>query len=427
MAASAVALMLMLFALAIPIAVSLGLLALALLWMYSTLPLDRALGEVAWGTANEFLLFAVPLYILMGEILLRSGVAMRMYGAMIKWLSWLPGGLMHSNIGACAMFAATSGSSVATAATIGTVALPQQRRHKYNERLFLGSVAAGGTLGILIPPSINMVIYALLAEQSIPKLYLASFIPGFLLAVLFSLTLLICCLWRPVWGGDRIPISWQERFASLPDLLPPLAIFLIVIGSIYAGLATPTESAALGVIAALVLAAWHRALSVDMLRQASEGTLRILGMTMFIVVASYFLNFVLSAVGITNWVVRWVDGIGLTPMQTILAICALYVVLGALMDELAMLVTTAPFIVPIVIAQGFDPVWFGVLMMVLSQLGMIAPPVGINLFVVQSVRRGGALNDVIIGSAPFMITMLVMTGLLIAFPQLALWLPNAMK
>jgi C4-dicarboxylate transporter DctM subunit len=427
MAASAVAMMLMLFALAIPIAVSLGLLALTLLWMFSTLPLDRALGEVAWGTANEFLLFAVPLYILMGEILLRSGVAMRMYGAMIKWLSWLPGGLMHSNIGACAMFAATSGSSVATAATIGTVALPQQRRHKYNERLFLGSVAAGGTLGILIPPSINMVIYALLAEQSIPKLYLASFIPGLLLAVLFSLTLLICCLWRPAWGGERIPISWQERFASLPDLLPPLAIFLIVIGSIYAGLATPTESAALGVIAALVLATWHRALNVDMLRQAFEGTLRILGMTMFIVVASYFLNFVLSAVGITGWVVRWVDGIGLTPTQTILAICALYVVLGALMDELAMLVTTAPFIVPIVIAQGFDPVWFGVLMMVLSQLGMIAPPVGINLFVVQSVRRGGALNDVIIGSAPFMITMLVMTSLLIAYPQLALWLPGAMK
>ena len=248
-----------------------------------------------------------------------------------------------------------------------------------------------------------------------------------MLAALFSLTLVICCLWRPAWGGDGITISWQERIASLPDLLPPLAIFLIVIGSIYAGLATPTESAALGVVAALVLAVWHRALSVDMLRQAFEGTLRILGMTMFIVVASYFLNFVLSAVGITGWVVQWVDGIGLTPMQTILAICALYVVLGALMDELAMLVTTAPFIVPIVIAQGFDPVWFGVLMMVLSQLGMIAPPVGINLFVVQSVRRGGALNDVIIGSAPFMITMLVMTGLLIAFPQIALWLPNAMK
>lgn len=423
MTSIAVAVMMGLFALAVPIAVSIGLLALVLLWLFSTLPLDRALGEVAWATGNEFLLFAVPLYILMGEILLRSGIAMRMYGAMTKWLSWLPGGLMHSNIGASAMFAATSGSSVATAATIGTVALPQQRKHGYNERLFLGSVAAGGTLGILIPPSINMVIYALLAEQSIPKLYMASFIPGLLLAILFSVTLFICCVWRPHWGGEKISITWRDRLESLPDLLPPLGIFLIVIGSIYAGFATPTESAALGVLAALGLAAQRRALSWAMLRNAFEGTLRILGMTMFIVVASYFLNFVLSAVGITDRVVGTVQGLGLTPLETILAVCVLYVVLGALMDELAMLVTTAPFVVPIVLAAGFDPVWFGVLMMVLSQLGMIAPPVGINLFVVQSVRGTGSLNDVIIGTAPFAITMLVMVGLLIAFPQIALWLP----
>lgn len=423
MTSIAVAVMMGLFALAVPIAVSIGLLALVLLWLYSTLPLDRALGEVAWATGNEFLLFAVPLYILMGEILLRSGIAMRMYGAMTKWLSWLPGGLMHSNIGASAMFAATSGSSVATAATIGTVALPQQRKHGYNERLFLGSVAAGGTLGILIPPSINMVIYALLAEQSIPKLYMASFIPGLLLAILFSVTLFICCVLRPHWGGTPISIKWSDRIESLPDLLPPLGIFLIVIGSIYAGFATPTESAALGVLAALGLAAQRRALTWSMLRNAFEGTLRILGMTMFIVVASYFLNFVLSAVGITDRVVGTVQGLGLTPLETILAVCVLYVVLGALMDELAMLVTTAPFVVPIVLAEGFDPVWFGVLMMVLSQLGMIAPPVGINLFVVQGVRGTGSLNDVIIGAAPFAVTMLVMVGLLIAFPQIALWLP----
>jgi tripartite ATP-independent transporter DctM subunit len=427
MTAAAVGLMLGLFALGLPIAIALGVLALALLWMFSTLPLDRALGEVAWSTANEFLLFAVPLYILMGELLLRSGVAMRMYGAMVTWLAWLPGGLMHSNIGACAMFAATSGSSVATAATIGTVALPQQKAHGYNERLFLGTVAAGGTLGILIPPSINMVIYALLAEQSIPQLYMASFIPGLLMAMLFALTIVVCCMIRPEWGGKRITVTWEQRIACLPDLLPPLGLFLVVIGSIYAGWATPTESAALGVMAALGLAAARRALSFAMLRQAFEGTLRILGMTMFIVVASYFLNFVLSAVGITDAVVRWVDGLGLTPMQTILAVCALYIVLGALMDELAMLVTTAPFIVPIVIAEGFDPVWFGVLMMVLSQLGMIAPPVGINLFVVQSVRRGGSLTDVIVGSAPFMLTLLLMTGLLIAFLQIALWLPQALR
>jgi len=391
------------------------------------MPINRALGEVAWSAGTEFLLFAVPLYILMGEILLRSGVAMRMYGAMVQWLSWLPGGLMHANIGACAMFAATSGSSVATAATIGTVALPERARYHYQERLFLGSVAAGGTLGILIPPSINMVVYALLAEQSIPQLYLASFIPGILLAALFSLTIGLACLLKPRWGGKRIETDWAARRASLRHLLPPLGIFFVVIGSIYAGLATPTESAALGVLASLGLAAWNRSLTIPVLRHAFEGTLRITGMTMLIVVSAYYLNFILAAVGLTSQAVSYVQGLGLTPMQTILAVCLLYIVLGCFMDALAMMVTTAPLVVPIVVAQSFDPVWFGVLMMVLSELGMITPPFGINLFVVQSVRGRGTLNDVIVGSAPFMMTMLAMVGLLIAFPRIALGLPNLLR
>lgn len=427
MLATAVVLLLALFLLAIPISIALGLLGLSLTSLFSPLPLHRALGEVAWSISIEFILFAVPLYILMGEILLRSGVATRMYDAMAKWLSWLPGGLIHSNIGACALFAATSGSSIATAATIGTIALPEQKKNGYNERLFLGSIAGGGTLGILIPPSINMIIYALLSETSIPQLYLASFIPGLLLAVLFSVTILLAVLWRPAWGGTPIVVTWRERFQSLPHLLPPLGLFIVVIGSIYAGVATPSESAALGVVSAMLLALFHKRLTIDVLRQSVEGTLRITGMTMLIVFGAFFLSIVLSTLGITSAAVAYVGSFELTPLGTIIILCVFYIILGAFMDELAMLVTTAPLVVPIVIAQGIDPIWFGVLMMVLSQTGMIAPPFGINLFVVQSVRGRGALNDIVIGSAPFLLAMLVMVVLLVAFPGIAMWLPGALK
>src|SRR5512134_334377 len=219
-------------ALAVPVAAGLGVLGLALAELYSKLPLTLAIGEMSWATSNNFLLVAIPFFVLLGEILLRSGTAERMYNALVLWMPWLPGGLMHSNIAACAMFAATSGSSVATAATIGTVAMGEIRKHGYSERLFLGTIAAGGTLGILIPPSINMIVYGVLTDTSIPKLYLAGVIPGLILAGLFSLTVLILCTLRPHLGGRPTHSTWAARIAALPDLVPPLVIFLAVIGSI---------------------------------------------------------------------------------------------------------------------------------------------------------------------------------------------------
>ncbi|MEP4190963.1 MAG: TRAP transporter large permease subunit, partial [Sneathiella sp.] len=261
----------LLLALSIPVAATLALLGLALDASFSFLPLHRAMGEIAWSTSTEFLLVAIPLFILLGEILLRTGIAERMYQSLSYWLTWLPGGLMHSNIGASALFAATSGSSVATAATIGTLAEPQIKKKNYHERLFLGTLASGGTLGILIPPSINIIIYGALTDTSIPKLYLAGILPGIVLASLFMLTVLIACLVRPSWGGEKEQVSWHLRIAGLVDLLPPLFIFSIVIGSIYLGWATPTESAALGVLTALFLAALYRRLSLCMLREVFEG------------------------------------------------------------------------------------------------------------------------------------------------------------
>ena len=416
--------LLALIALSVPIAAVLGVLALSLGQFFSVMPLHLALGDVMWENSIEFLLIAIPLFILMGEILLRSGIAERMYGALAQWLSWLPGGLMHSNVGSCALFAATSGSSVATAATIGTVALPEVDRHRYNERLFVGTLAAGGTLGILIPPSINLIIYGLLTDTSVPQLYLAGFVPGLLLAVLFMATVVVACLFRRGWGGTPIETSWALRVRSLVHLLPPLGIFLVVVGSIYAGLATPTEAASLGVVASLGLAAFARSLSIEMLRRAVEGTMRTTAMVMLIILAAIFLNFVLAAIGLTQALSQFVLELGLTPMQTLLAVIAFYLVLGCFMETLSMLLTTTPLIVPIIVSLGFDPVWFGILMMVMLETALITPPIGVNLYVVQGVRGRGSMNDVITGTLPFVATMFVMIALLVLFPELALWLPE---
>jgi len=425
--ATAAAVLLAIVALGIPVAVALGMLGLILGDLYSFLPVSRAIGDIAWSASTDFILVAIPLFILLGEVLLRSGIAERMYAALSHWVSWLPGGLMHSNIAACALFAATSGSSVATAATIGTVALGEVEKHGYDERLFLGTLAAGGTLGILIPPSINMIVYGVLTDTSIPQLYLAGVIPGLVLAAVFSATVALVCLVRPAKGGRPIDSSWALRLRTLPDLVPPLLIFLVVIGSIYTGLATATESAALGVIAAFVLAGWRRRISLAMLRRVVEGTMRTTAMVMAILIVAYFLNFVITAIGLADAVTAFVSEVGLTPAQTLLSVILFYLVLGMFMETLSMMVATVPIVTPVVVAAGVDPVWFGVLLMLLLETAMITPPVGINLFVVQGLRPHGQLHDVIIGSIPFTAALLVMIVLLVLVPDLALWLPAALR
>ena len=421
---TALVILIVLLALAVPVSAGLGFLGVALAELYAKLPLTVAIGEISWSTSNNFLLVAIPFFVLLGEILLRSGMAGRMYNALVLWIPWMPGGLMHANIAACAMFAATSGSSVATAATIGTVAMEEIDKRGYSERLFLGTIAAGGTLGILIPPSINMIVYGVLTETSIPKLYLAGIIPGLILASLFSLTVLLFCLVRPELGGKRTTANWDQRIRALPDLIPPLVIFLAVIGSIYAGWATATESAALGVIAALGIAAWNRRLTVRMLLHAFEGTMRTTAMIMAILIAAYFLNFVIAAIGLTDQVNKFITGLNLKSTQLLIAVIVFYLILGCFMETLSMMVATVPIIAPIMIKAGFDPVWFGIMVVILMETAMITPPVGINLYVVQGLRKRGRIDDVIIGAAPFVVTMGVMILALSMWPVIALWLPQ---
>ena len=424
MVPTSLALLLLLLGLSLPVAAALLILALALAQLFSVLPVHLAMGEIVWSASSNFLLVSVPLFILLGEILLRSGIADRLYASMSQWLSWLPGGLMHANIGACMVFAATSGSSVATAATIGTVATPVIEKYRYGERLFLGSLAAGGTLGILIPPSINLIIYGWLTETSVPQLYLAGFVPGIVLELIFMATIVICCLIRPEWRGVPIRASWNERLRSLTGLLPPLALFLVVIGSIYAGFATPTESAALGVIAALGLAALNRRLTLAMLTQAIDGTMRTTGMIMLIVAAAWFLNFVLSAIGLVGALNAFITGLGLSSSGMLGAIVIFYLVLGCFMEPLPMMIVTVPVVTPIIVRAGYDPVWFGIMIVLLCETAMVTPPVGVNLYVVQGVRGRGSIGDVILGVVPFIVSLILMILLIIAAPGIVLWLPR---
>jgi tripartite ATP-independent transporter DctM subunit len=424
MLANALILLVVMLAVSVPIAATMGVLGLALNELYSSMPLYLAMGEILWNSSSEYILIAIPLFIMLGEILLRSGIAERVYGAIAQWLSWLPGGLMHANIGTCAMFAATSGSSVATAATVGVVALPEIGRRKYDEPLFLGTLAAGGTLGILIPPSINFILYGLLTNTSVPRLYLAGMVPGMLLAGLFMLYVLFACVIDRRKGGTAVETSWRQRIHVLKELIAPLFIFLVVVGSIYAGWATPTEAASLGVLAALLLAGLQRRLSWTMIRAVLEGTMRTTAMIMLIIIAAQFLNFVLASIGFTDGIGKLIEGLGLGRHGTLVLIVVFYLVLGCFMETISMMILTTPFIFPIVTALGWDPIWWGIVLTVLIEAALITPPVGLNLYVVQGMRQRGPISDVIRGALPFVAAMLLLIFALMAWPDLALGLPR---
>jgi len=390
--------------------------------------LSSMVGNISWNTMNQYLLVAIPLFVLLGEILTRSGIADRMYRALGLWLTWLPGGLLHANIATCALFAATSGSSVATAATIGTVAQPTMKELGYRDSLTLGSVAAGGTLGILIPPSINMIVYGSLTNVSVGKLFAAGIIPGILLVMTMSAIIIIMSLAGMV--GDvrkSDTVSFASRIRALAAIIPVGFVFLLVMGSIYAGVATPTEAASIGIVGATLLAAMNGTLSIEMLHSAFLAALKTTAMILLILVAAFALNFVLSVAGIPQALANQVGELGLSPYATIWLLVLFYLILGCFLEAIAMMVTTVGVVVPLIIALGFDPLWFGIFLTLLMEMALITPPVGLNLYVVQNVRTGGgSIADVFRGIIPFALAILIFIAILIYVPELATWLPNKM-
>jgi C4-dicarboxylate transporter, DctM subunit len=416
--------LLALLALSLPVGVVLFLLGFGVDQFYSTFPLMRGLGQVVWSSSDSGLLIAIPFFVLLGEILVRAGIAERTYRALDSWFSWLPGGLIHANIGTATMFSATSGSSVATAATVATVAMPQAERLGYDQRLFAGAIAAGGTLGIMIPPSINLIIYGFLTETSIPRLFLAGLVPGLMLAFGFMVITAVLCKLYPNLGGPSRSASWGERIGGLRHLVPLLLLFAVVIGSIYAGWATPTESAAIGVAMALAIAAANRGLTREAMIASLLGTVKTTAMVMFVIVGAYFLNYTLAAAGLGRELTAMLGNLGLGPYGTLVVIIALYIVLGFFIETMALMIATIPIVVPIIVGLGFDPIWFGILLIVLVEMALITPPVGLNLYVVQAARSKGKFSDVLVGALPYVGGMLLMVIALILFPQIALFLPG---
>ena len=419
--------MLALMFLSLPVAFAILLVGTLGGYLAFGMPLVEMMGGVVWGTLNNPVMTAIPLFMLLGELLLRGGIADRMFDVLAAWLGRLPGGLLHSNIGTCALFSATSGSSVATAATVGTIALPTLGARGYPVAASLGSLAAGGTLGILIPPSVNLLVYGSLANVSVGQLFIAGVLPGLLLTGLFSLYILLAH--RDAGARDpatRLPL--REKVALLRFLVPPGVIFLVVMGSIYGGLATPTESAALGVIAALYFVWRQRRLTLSLLEHCFRQAARTTGMVVLVIVCALLLNVTLSMLGTTQAVTQWVGSLGLDAYLLLALLVAFYVVLGMFMDAMSMLVLTVPVAVPMVVAVGVDPVWFGIFIVVMCEIALITPPVGMNLFVVQGLRRdGGSFADVVRGSLPYVFIMLAFVAMLIVWPQIALWLPETMS
>lgn len=378
---------------------------------------------VPFSTLDSFILTAIPLFIFMGEILVQCGASDMIYRGTSRLLAWLPGGLFHSNIGACAMFAAISGSSPATAATIGTVAIPELKKRGYDVHITLGSLAAGGTLGILIPPSINMIVYGVVAEESIGQLFAGGVIPGIILSGMFMIYIGFRAVRNPRLAPKEAALSIKGAALSFIDLWPLYVLAIIVLGGIFGGFMTPTEAAAIGASASLLIAMVLRRFSWALLKSSLASSLETACMVLFIIVGASIMASFLSRAGIPTAVSQMIVESGVSNLVILLAIYAIYTFLGCFIDPVSILLLTAATVLPIVEQMGFDLIWFGVMYVVLAEIGMITPPMGLNLFVIQGISRED-LWKVVIGSVPFFFIMLVGIALFTAFPSIILWLPT---
>lgn len=369
----------------------------------------------------------IPLFIVMGGFAGSSGMTKELYSTFDKWFRKLPGGLGIATIGACAGFAAVSGSSVATAATMGTVALPEMKRFNYHPRLATGTVAAGGTLGFLIPPSIGFIVYGMLTEQSIGKLLVAGMIPGLILAVAYMAIVVVWVKLNPsVAPVSPEAVSWREKISALLGVWEPLAIFLLVMGGIYGGLFTPTEAGAMGATVLFLVAIIKRKLNGQNLVEALLEAVRISVMVLFLVAGANVFSYFLALSTIPMKVASWAAALEVSPYLIHTIIVIIYLFLGCFLDAISMMVLTMPVIYPVILALGFNPIWFGVIAVLMMEAGLITPPMGLNIFTVSGVAKDVPIETIFRGVAPFLLSIFAIVILITLFPKLALFLPNMM-
>jgi len=382
------------------------------------------LGSAPWQWASQAGLIVVPLFILMGQFAFHSGISRDLYIAANKWIGRLPGGLALATNLACTGFAACTGSSLASGATMGTIAYPEMMKFKYSPRLATGVIASGGTLGILIPPSVVFIIYGFLTAQPIGVLFIAGIFPGLLLSGLFLALISVMVLRNPKLGPPGQSFPWRERFASLTGVWGMLVLFVVVIGGLYLGVFAPSEAGAIGAFGAFVVALSRRT-KLPLFITALKDSLRLTCMVMTITIGAMIFGVFLTVSGAPSMLAAWITGLPVSPYVILILILLMYIPLGMVMDAMAMVLLTIPIIFPIVTGLGFDPIWFGVLIVLVFEMALITPPVGMIVYVVQGVTKV-PMEVVFRGNFPFLIAMIVALALLVAFPQISLWLPGTM-
>ena len=417
-------LVLLLILMGIPVAMGLGLTGIIAAYLF--LGDVGIAGYVPWGLVNVFILTAIPLFIFMGELLLHGGFTGRLYDGSTALVGGLPGGLLHANVVSCALFAAISGSSVATAATMGTIAIPELEKRGYNSSITLGSLAAGGTLGILIPPSIAMIVYGVMAEQSIGRLFIAGVFPGIMLSLLYMLYIGLRVSIQKNLAPSYKQVSLKNRLMTVVGMWPMIVIMVMVLGGIYLGIMTPTEAAAIGASVALVFTLVYRRMNWSVLRRSLFGAVRTSTMLLFIVMGANIIAGTLGVLGVPSKLATWVTSLGLPPLGILLLIYLMYLFLGCFFEGLSMMVLTLPIIMPIILALGYDPIWFGVALVILIEMAALTPPVGLNLYTIHGLRPDRPLTEVISGSMPFFLLQIIGLAIITAFPTIATWLPSTM-
>ncbi len=424
----AVLLLFALLVLRMPIGVAMGFSGILGITMITGL--DSAFSKLAltpFVTSASYVMAVIPLFMFMGELAYVSGVTQEAYYTVYKWVGHLPGGLAMAAIGGCAGFAAVCGSSSATAVTMTSVSLPEMRARNYDNGLALGSIAAGGTLGILIPPSAAFILYGIITEQSIGKLFLSGIFPGILLTALFMTLIYVWAKRNPLLAPGGPKAGWHDRLISLKTIWPVLILFFVVMGGIYLGVFTPTEAAGAGVFVAFFIALIRGQLTKENIVASFMNTLSTTGMIFIMIIGAMLFNYLLVLSGLTTALADYVTGLPLPPVGILVAILCMYIVLGCLMDAFAMLLILVPILFPAVIALGFDPIWFGTVTVIMVEMGLITPPIGLNVFIIAGTARDVPLSSIYRGVIPFVIAIVICVAILVIFPQIALFIPNISK
>lgn len=409
------------------IGVGIGMAGILTMLTFTRYPVGKMAAAVCMGSVNSFVLVCLPGFILMGEILFRSGASKDLYESISPWVAKIPGKLLHSNVISCTLFAALSGSSAATAATIGTVAVPELKRLGYQPGMVAGSLAGAGTLGLLIPPSIALIVYGVITNNSIGQLYMAGFLPGFMLAFLFMFYIVVFSLVRP----DLVSVGgptyrWKDRLIGLIKILPTAGLIFLVLGLIYLGVSTPTEAAMIGVAGAVLVSLIYRKFSLKMLLESMMGTIRTSCMLFLIMMMAALLSSTVAYLKIPTGLARIVTEAGLSPGTLFIAVSLMYILLGCFFDGMSIMLLTLPIIYPLMVTQfDFNPIWFGVILTILIEVAQVTPPVGFNLYVIQHVS-GLPITTVARYSLPFMAILILGVILLYFFPNIALYLPQHM-